>query len=411
MRIARTSNLAAMLVMSVIATVSSVAGTAVAEQGRDSAAIQLRIDALSEKGGVVALGEGTYLIEKSIVLPDFVTLLGAGRDKTILKLADGVNEPVVRTFASTAPEADVRPPGFSTHHVTIKDLTVDGNAEGNRETHKGGIWLQYAHDYRVENVLVTNARGIAGLLTNPDHSARHKVRKNYIVNCIIEGTKGQVTFGGHPGNGMWITGATNNENILIKGNIVRQNQGSGIFIEDDITNIFIEDNDVYENSSYGVWIATCRNMAVTNNRIHHNGRGIVVAWGSSNIEIRGNEIYNNLLEAISIATPESSAKEPTYCVVIGNTLRNNNQLRFDCIPAIDVGNQFNTIAFNTIVADEDVGSHYFGIALTAPNNIVVNNYMEGCRGADYWLVDEHNTVVEWDKDKPWKPDNLVGLYR
>jgi len=386
----------------IMATTISAIGFA--QEAGDEADIQAKINVLGEEGGVVTLDAGTYTINKPVELPNFVTLKGAGRDKTILVLADGVNDAPVRNVIFD------RGALLGSHHVTITDLTVDGNAEGNPENRRGGVWLEYTHDYRVENVRIKNARGISGLFTNPDHKSSGTVRKNYILNCVVEGTQGGRTYGAHPGNGMWVTGATNNENVLIRGNVVRRNLRSGIFVEDDLTNIFIEDNDVYENGSHGVWLAGVRSISVANNRIHHNGRGIEIAWNCSRILVQSNEIYDNQLEAISLATLGEDDEYPTYCVIVGNTIRNNNQLGLDALPAIRIEHQFNTIAFNHIIDDQEVPTQYFGVGLLAPNNVAINNYIEGSFGEDYWVKGENNEIVRWDKEKPWKPDNLVSWY-
>ena len=62
----------------------------VSPDGRgDSANIQAALDALPPEGGSIFVGEGTYLTDTTITLPDKpVKIVGAGRGRTLIEMHD-----------------------------------------------------------------------------------------------------------------------------------------------------------------------------------------------------------------------------------------------------------------------------------------------------------------------------------
>jgi hypothetical protein len=92
----------------------------------DTTAIQAALDAAhTAGGGVVALGQGTFIVSQ-LGLRDGVTLKGVGRNGTTLKLKAGANTDIlIRNAADTG------------LNVEVSDLTVDGNENNNTQ---GGIF-------------------------------------------------------------------------------------------------------------------------------------------------------------------------------------------------------------------------------------------------------------------------------
>jgi hypothetical protein len=85
----------------------------------DAANINLALAALAAAGGgVLYLPPGTYSVGTTISLPSLVTLQGAGKEATILKLKAAANTDVVKTTGYGATDA---------RYFGIKDLTINGN--------------------------------------------------------------------------------------------------------------------------------------------------------------------------------------------------------------------------------------------------------------------------------------------
>ena len=114
-------------------------GNAMAEEKiPDDRIIQREIDALRGKGGVVQLEAKTYIVSRAIVLYDNTTLKGAGRDQTVIRLAYGANPDPVDGRIPFANRCIIRNENYDelvapqgNHDITIRDLTIDGNAENN----------------------------------------------------------------------------------------------------------------------------------------------------------------------------------------------------------------------------------------------------------------------------------------
>lgn len=256
-------------------------------QTYDDTSIQKQIDLLFDKGGIVLLKSGTYIIRKPVILNPNITLQGAGADKTILKLADGVRDCVIGACGSIIPYRPV-------FNITIRDLTIDGNAGHNSDPAKGsGIRLEGVYNYKIENVHVKNTAGFAGIYTNTFdyYNATPQNKRSFILNCTVENSKhGSDGLYGH---GIYVTSA-GNDNVVIKGNIARDNDGTGIFAEDMLSNILIENNKAYNNKgNSGIWINETRNSIVRFNDIRGNLiRGITL--GGENPEYnRNNLVYGN----------------------------------------------------------------------------------------------------------------------
>jgi len=207
----------------------------------DEVAIQRRIDALGAKGGVVQLEARTSTMRRALVLRDAVTLQGKGPERTIIRLADGANPERVEGRMPFVDRCLIRNENYDelatpqgNHDVTIRDLTLDGNAAEN-EFCGEGILLPNCYNYRIENVHVRNCRGFAGIYTNPCHAAaRQKIPyRNYLLHCLVQRNQSAHDRDAPYGHGIYVT-ARNNDNVLIKGCVCCDNSGSGIHLEDGV---------------------------------------------------------------------------------------------------------------------------------------------------------------------------------
>lgn len=127
---------------------------------RDTTAIQA---ALSNAGNEVLLAAGTYVVNATLTLPSNVTLRGASRGGTLLKLAAGVNAPILASQGFAALTGS----GSNTGGVTgfrIQDLALDGNAS--QQTAPAAAAVQvFGYDFVIDNVSIRNFLATDGLYT------------------------------------------------------------------------------------------------------------------------------------------------------------------------------------------------------------------------------------------------------
>ena len=132
------------------------------------AAIQTKLaEASAAGGGIVYLPEGTYLVDMApvpgfagyhagIVLPSGVTLMGAGRRITTVKLAANEARDATVESASIICNADLD--GAGDTDLGVMDLTVDGNAANQTKIHHG-ITMIRTRGAIFTRVTVKNVRG------------------------------------------------------------------------------------------------------------------------------------------------------------------------------------------------------------------------------------------------------------
>jgi polygalacturonase len=99
----------------------------------DATAIQNALTAAGAAGGgIVYLPPGTYIVNKYLLIPSNVTLLGAGMGISIIKSGGSA----LRTSGGVAPDGGgysiLQATGVTRTNITIQDLTVDGNESADR---------------------------------------------------------------------------------------------------------------------------------------------------------------------------------------------------------------------------------------------------------------------------------------
>ena len=104
--------------------------------------IQKAIDKVyNEGGGVVFLKKGTHILNSTITLKSNITLIGEGRDKTILLQGEGIN--------NAAFNIEDKP---QVTDLVIKDLTLKGKREGK----VNGILFRGRNESRHTRVMLQN---------------------------------------------------------------------------------------------------------------------------------------------------------------------------------------------------------------------------------------------------------------
>jgi hypothetical protein len=143
----------------------------------------------SQVGGTVCLQAGTYVVNSTISLPRGLNLIGAGADRTTIKIdkSNGA-APVLDTYYNPPTEPE------STQFVVIKNLKIDSEQT---RTHTG-IRVKHSHFCSVENVEIMNMD--YGMFVTYDFN---KFSNFFIQNCnigILLGDTADANYGWSSGN-------------------------------------------------------------------------------------------------------------------------------------------------------------------------------------------------------------------
>jgi len=231
--------------------------------GATSVEIQKALDSLPETGGEVALGAGIFEVAQPVVLwRDNQTLRGAGA-RTVLRLADGANCPVIILGEP------LNHPRHLVRRLRVAGLFIDGNrlhqqqecwrcsGEGS-QIRNNGITLQTVSDSTVEHVSCSGCRS-GGLVTT--HVVRRLTVRDYMafdnqfdgLACYQteESLFTQLYLHDNPGAGISLDLAFNHNVIS---NAVLTANNLGIFMRASRDNQFL--NVTIRNSHhYGVFMA------------------------------------------------------------------------------------------------------------------------------------------------------------
>jgi parallel beta-helix repeat protein len=143
-------------------------------------------------------------------------------------------------------------------------------------------------------------------------------------------------------------------NVNISNNVIANNSGAGIRL-DDLSNSIISQNNVISNVGEGI-LGLQNNTIVSGNNITSNFEGIHVI-GNNNV-VSGNNITNNDLGIIAFGD---------NFTIIGNNIRNNNDLGI-----IAFGDNFTIIGNN-------IRNNFEGILAVVNNTIISRNNITNCQ--------------------------------
>lgn len=91
---------------------------------------------------------------------------------------------------------------------------------------------------------------------------------------------------------------TVSQDVVLRGNEVRDNAGPGLWCDIDCRNVVVEDNTIVRNAGSGIFYEISFDAKIRGNRLDHNGTGLTNwYWGadilvaaSQNVEVTGNDI-------------------------------------------------------------------------------------------------------------------------
>jgi hypothetical protein len=227
------------------------------------AEIQAALDGLPKSGGTVALRPGTYTIDRPLSLnKNNQTLRGAG-PATILRLADGVNCPVlVMGTLENTPSRTVR-------NLRVSDLDIDGNRTNQQvecwktldegsEIRNNGLTVRGVTDALVERVRCYGARS-GGLVTEKgvyrltvsDYSSWDNQFDGLAAYATEDSLFTRLSLHDNPGAGISLDlGFRHN---IISEAVLTAN-GSGIFMRDSRDNLF-QGLAIRGSGEHGVFMA------------------------------------------------------------------------------------------------------------------------------------------------------------
>jgi parallel beta-helix repeat protein len=286
------------------------AATLKVRPGRDAYYVfQQAFDEIKANGrGKLYIEEGEYLLSSFLEVGDNVTVIGAGLNKTVLKLQD---------FARPwwIPGTGTKRSGFlrSTwcNNLNFYNLSVDGN-KNNQNTDKYSQYGRFGFFTEACDNVYVNGMGIMnfqGYGFDP-HGVKHT--KTWSVNLTI--------INSYSGNNGW-DGYTIDQsaNVIIRNNTAYNNGRHGFNIVTGTYNILIENNRAFGNGYYYYHGNEGCGIAVQNN----------LKYGTHNATVRNNTFINSMDAGICV-------NDVYNVIVINNTVVRNNTIA--CIKSVHVVN-------------------------------------------------------------------------
>lgn len=288
--------------------------------GRDAYyVIQQAFDEIKANGrGKLYIEEGEYILSSFLEVGDNVTVIGAGLNKTILKL---------QNFARPwwIPGTGTKRSGFlrSTHCNNLKfyNLTIDGNKE-NQNTDKYSKYGRFGFFTEACDNVFVDGMGIINFQGYGFDPHGVKATKTWSVNLTI--------INSYSGNNDW-DGYTIDQstNVLIANNIAYHNGRHGYNIVTGTYNIQIINNTAYDNGYFYYQGNEGCGIAIQNN----------LQYGTRNALVKNNTFVNSKDAGICL-------NDVVNITVVDNTVIRNNTIA--CIKTIKVIST--VVANNTCVS-------------------------------------------------------------
>jgi parallel beta-helix repeat protein len=330
----------------------------------DTTNINLAIGAISA-GDTLFFPQGTYIVSSALTaIPSNTSVVGAGRNKTIIKIKDNA---VAGTDTAFTPMTTAD----SGTNITFSDFTIDGNQDN-----QSWVWNENANyllSIRATNVLVKNC----------------EFKENVANGTGVPVSGSNVVFDGvwshDHGKKPFYAGAVNNVKVV---NCYAYNStnDAGISFVQGAYDIVISNNHVYGNSTYGIQVGVStadaknsRNMVVSGNICYGNETGI----GYLDVIGVTSSLYRHPIFSSNIVRNNDYGFYSSYVsggIFIGNQVHTNNKDGFFLINVRNI-----QILGNNIANNNQSDSTFSGIRLTDTgsnantgalgNYIIIGNYI------------------------------------
>jgi parallel beta-helix repeat protein len=237
------------------------------------------ITATSNKGGgTIFIKAGNYTLGSSIILKSYVTLEGEvwGEQKaaTTLRLADNVNDDVIRTLQQ------------KNYHITVRNMQIEGNNA--HQTAGNGIMIYAADRSVIEFCMIKWCKdsGICTIGYDGDNCIQTILTNLFIYGC------GKYA--------VYLTGPDNLVQGVDLGNDYRLNgTESALYLHWADKSIVA--SSFFWGSKHGIVIDQSNNVLVTGCRVDYNRYDGIILCNSSRNVIDSNEIVHNSQIAVGYA--------------------------------------------------------------------------------------------------------------
>ena len=357
----------------------------------DSVDIQTAIDSLPSTGGVVYIRSGLYDLQgKSIVLRSNLTLIGAGIDRTTIRLY-----PTMHNESMAIADAIVSQDPITS--LLVENFTLVQNVVP--LNHHGGLNFRGGKEdnIAIRNVKITDVSGtgigVGGTCTNL-----------LIENCDIERVWTGIAF-------------SDSSDVTIRNNIIVDTTGDGILPVNSASEMVIENNylenigdtaiDIVGPASLG-WLSA-QHIVIRNNDITN---GTIRVTNSLDVQIVGNSIHYGEINV------DGGQGTPVDVKIIGNLIVSTGNAAIGFYGAANSSAENNIIKMeppspnvtqsgiiaaiwgtgriinNTILNSANYGIDFGGWALGSGNNITIrSNTIQDFGNFGIYDDDQHQETV------------------
>jgi hypothetical protein len=270
---------------------------------------QNNINQKLQQGGTIHLPAGTYTLTDSIILQSNTVL--EGEPGTIITIPDHARWTAWKSLIS----------GVGVKNVTIRDLEINANSDGNTETLHGAGFYNCIYTIDCENVKVHNCTFHDSL----GDGLRTKTSKNikFYNNLVyrlghdgffgiesqnIECFNNRITTRTNSALRIWNSANVKFHDNVIDAQLDALGGNPGIEIEDSrgfVKNVEIYSNILIRTWGPGIWLIA-HDAGLSSNQgilIHHNlfydvgqSYNIPYAGGIVNDGVKGTQVYNNVFD-------------------------------------------------------------------------------------------------------------------
>ena len=262
-----------------------------------------------QQGGIIHLPAGNYVLTDSIILQSNTIL--EGEPGTIITIPDHAGWPSWKPLIS----------GTGVQNVTIRDLEINANSDGNSETPHGAGFYNCIHVIDCDNMQVYNCtfHDSLGDGLRTKTSTNIKFYSNLVYRLGHEGFFGidsqniecfnnRITTRTDGALRIWNSAQVRFHDNVIDAQLDARGGNPGIQIEDSkgvVNEVEIYNNILIRTWGAGIWLIAY-DAGVSNNQgilIHHNlfyevgqSYNIPYTGGIVNDGIKGTQIYNNVFD-------------------------------------------------------------------------------------------------------------------
>ncbi len=302
-------------------------------------------------GGTVYLMEGTYTIDASIVPLTNVAIVGSG-DGTLITFPDGLD-----------PAADIYAIENSTtvYDVTIRNLTIDANLDGQGNDNVGGIEVRAGGGSGAAPLKGASIRDINIYDTE---IALNLTGSHY---STVDGLFIDCNASGNIASGIQMSSATN---ITFTNNSINDCPTSYLSADDSVYANNIFSNSGYSNiSSYGAIDLNSSDGSVFEGNVVRSSIGYGLNLGGANDIV----VSDNVIEG--------SSRDNILCSSATNVVISNNRIVGSSLDGIELALCNDVIIEGNYIAANAIGIYFANISsnnkTVVTNNVIESNTAEG----------------------------------